>query len=83
MSQEVWKDFTKEWSDAHEYWSEWPNIEKIMDLHNNSVWLSLSNEKSFILKKISIEYTRKVIRNWRWLRIVDNKFYFINWNDDL
>lgn len=84
MYQEVWEEFAKIWSDAHEYWEDSnPKIEQLMDLYNNAIWRKLWKEKKYILKKTAIEYTRESIRKWRWLRIHNWRYLITNWKDDL
>lgn len=79
MVIDVGYSFAKQWSDAHEYGSNGPQIEKTMDLHNNSIGLQLG--KSYPNTKLHstfIKKSKEKVRNGSCKRIVNNKLVKTN-----
>jgi len=71
--------FAKQWSDAHEYGYNGPQIEKTMDLHNNSIGLQLGKSyPNTTLHSTFIKKSKEKVRNGSCKRIVNNKLVSTN-----
>lgn len=79
MVIDVGYSFAKQWSDAHEYGSNGPEIEKTMDLYNNSIGLQLGKSyPNTILHSTFVNKTKEKVRNGSCKRIVNNKLVSTN-----
>lgn len=84
MARDVWYDFAKKWSDAHENYPGNPEIEKTMDLHNNSIWLSMGKDAPWYNTNIQASIdTWNAVKDWKWYRIYNWELYLTNSNKNL